>query len=119
MPIGWRSNTPVSYTHLGNHLHAAIQLRFGDLMPAFDKMGLYAMRPKMQAAGFSPRPVSYTHLDVYKRQEKHWFAVHSSSFRYKEYYEHLMALRGCLARTRYAEAFAVDEYTKKQVLEGF
>ena len=30
-----------------------------------------------------------------------------------------MALRGCLARTRYAEAFAVDEYTKKQVLEGF
>ena len=49
----------------------------------------------------------------------HWFAVHSPSFRYVEYYEHLMKTNGLLIRKSYAEAFAVDEEKKRLVLESF
>ena len=92
-------------------------------LPPHFAAGPYYAENWEDAEGFVPYTyvkVSPQGFDLWQKAiEKHWFAVHSSSFRYKEYYEHLMALRGCLARTRYAEAFAVDEYTKKQVLEGF
>lgn len=44
-----------------------------------------------------------------KAIEYHWFAVNSKDFKYKAYYEHLMALRGIEARKAYAETFMVDE----------
>lgn len=46
----------------------------------------------------------------------HWFAENSASFRYREYYEHLMRVNGCLARTEYAEAFDMDEEQKRIVI---
>lgn len=45
----------------------------------------------------------------------HWFVTGSKSFRYKDYYEHLMALRGRLSRKEYAEAFEVETMSKKVV----
>ncbi len=47
-----------------------------------------------------------------KAIQTHWFAIHSPSFHYAEYYSHLMKCNGYLARKPYAEAFAVDENQK-------
>ena len=47
-----------------------------------------------------------------------WFALHSDSFKYKEYYSHLMRVRGIYARKQYAEAFELDEY-KKHIVRKF
>lgn len=90
-------------------------------LPAHFAAGPYYAENWEDAAGFEP----YTYIKVspegfalwQKAIEKHWFAVNSTSFHYKVYYEHLMAMRGCLARAEYAEAFNIDEYLKKQVLD--
>ncbi len=61
--------------------------------------------------------VSKEGFELWKKAiDTHWFAVHSPSFPYKEYYEHLMRVNGCLARTGYAEAFDVDQEQKKVIL---
>lgn len=54
-----------------------------------------------------------------KAISKHWFTVNSKSFKYKEYYEGLMAVRGKEARTDYAVAFDVEYTSKKIVKESF
>ncbi len=48
--------------------------------------------------------------------KEHWFIMNSSSFKYYDYYTHLASVRGALARTKYAEAFAVLEHQKKKVI---
>ena len=60
--------------------------------------------------GFQP----YVYLDVTdgfelweKAIEHHWFAVHSTSFPYKEYYSHLKRLRGIQGRKGYCECFMI------------
>lgn len=71
----------------------------------------------------SPGFEKYAYMEVTKEGfelwkkaiETHWFTVHSTSFHYKEYYEHLMRCNGCLARTEYAEAFNMDEEQKKVI----
>ena len=62
------------------------------------------------AEGFRP----YVYLDVSdgfalweKAIEHHWFAVHSTSFPYKEYYSHLKRLRGIEGRKGYCECFMI------------
>jgi N-acetylglucosamine malate deacetylase 1 len=50
-----------------------------------------------------------------KAIDTHWFAIHSSSFDYKAYYEALMIVRGREARKKYAQAFEVLEHLKKVV----
>ena len=62
------------------------------------------------AEGFQP----YVYLDVSdgfalweKAIEHHWFAVHSTSFPYKEYYSHLKRLRGIEGRKGYCECFMI------------
>lgn len=45
----------------------------------------------------------------------HWFALNSTSFKYKEYYAHLMKVRGLEARKSYAEAFDVEELSKRVI----
>lgn len=92
-------------------------------LPAHSAGGPYYAENWEDSDGFVP----YTYVKVspegfalwQKAIEKHWFTTHSTSFRYKEYYEHLMAMRGCLARTDYAVAFAIEDYKKKQILTGF
>ncbi len=49
----------------------------------------------------------------------HWFTVHSTSFSYKEYYTHLMSVRGIEARKTRAQAFDCDELSKRVISEGF
>lgn len=46
----------------------------------------------------------------------HWFTVNSKSFPYRDYYEHLMRVNGCLARKEYAQAFNIDADQKKMVI---
>lgn len=54
--------------------------------------------------------------DLWKKaMAKHWFIMNSKSFRYFDYYTHLAVVRGALARSDYAQAFAVYEYQKKVV----
>ncbi|GKX29734.1 hypothetical protein SH1V18_22140 [Vallitalea longa] len=73
--------------------------------------------------GFKP----YTYVEVteegFKLWEKaisqHWFTVNSTSFKYKEYYSHLMALRGCEVRKEYAQAFNVEEMSKRVFVNAF
>ncbi len=49
----------------------------------------------------------------------HWFAVHSPSFKYKDYYEGLMHVRGKEARKTYAQAFDVSPMAKKVIKSSF
>lgn len=64
----------------------------------------------------------YVYLDVtdgYPLWEKaidhHWFAVHSQSFPYKEYYSHLKRLRGIQGRKGYCECFMIPAEQMKLV----
>lgn len=47
--------------------------------------------------------------------DHHWFAVHSSSFPYKEYYSHLKRLRGIEGRKGYCECFMIPPEQVKMV----
>ena len=67
---------------------------------------------------FSP----YLYLDVTdgfplweKAIDHHWFAVHSTSFPYKEYYSHLKRLRGIQGRKGYCECFMIPPEQYKLV----
>lgn len=53
-----------------------------------------------------------------KAIEFHWFVTGSKSFKYKEYYEHLKAARGKIARRQYAEAFEVDPMAKRVIRDS-
>ena len=55
-----------------------------------------------------------------KAIEHHWFAVHSTSFPYKEYYSHLKRLRGIQGRKGYCECFMIpkEQYKLVQTLEN-
>ena len=71
-------------------------------------LGLYLI--VKDAEGFRP----YVYLDVSdgfalweKAIEHHWFAVHSTSFPYKEYYSHLKRLRGIEGRKGDCECFMI------------
>ena len=61
-------------------------------------------------------PVSKEGFDLWcKAIDTQWFAVNSTSFHYKKYYQSIMTANGCLARTDYAEAFNIDEDQRKIV----
>ena len=46
--------------------------------------------------------------------KKHWFIMNSESFKYYDYYTHLSFVRGCLNKTRNAQAFNIEDYQKFQ-----
>lgn len=48
----------------------------------------------------------------------HWFTINSTSFKYKDYYSHLKAVRGIEARKQYAECFEIEEMQKRVIKEG-
>ena len=45
--------------------------------------------------------------------KKHWFICNSRDFAYYDYYTSLARVRGCLNKTKYAEAFGVFDRQKK------
>ncbi len=45
--------------------------------------------------------------------KKHWFITNSRDFAYYDYYTSLARMRGCLNKTKYAEAFGVFDRQKK------
>ena len=45
--------------------------------------------------------------------KKHWFIMNSRDFAYFDYYTSLARMRGCLNKTKYAEAFGVFDRQKK------
>lgn len=71
------------------------------------------------ADGFNPYiyiPCSVEGYELWKEAiSKHWFIMNSKSFRYFDYYTHLTYVRGALARTTHAQAFAVFDYQKKVI----
>lgn len=89
--------------------YAAIEGFERDLPRHFARHLYYAENWE-DAEGFRP----YVYLDVSdgfalweKAIEHHWFAVHSTSFPYKEYYSHLKRLRGIEGRKGYCECFMI------------
>lgn len=59
-------------------------------------------------------PCSEEGFELWKKaMQKHWFIMNSKSFKYYDYYTHLTYVRGALARTKHAQAFAVFDYQKK------
>lgn len=90
--------------------YAAIE-GFQREMPKHFARSLYFAENWEDAIDFKP----YVYLDVsagYELWEKaidcHWFAVHSTSFPYKEYYAHLKRLRGIEGRRQYCECFMIQ-----------
>jgi LmbE family N-acetylglucosaminyl deacetylase len=73
--------------------------------------------------GFTPHTYVKVSDEGFKLWEKaiqtHAFTTKSTSFRYKEYYEALMSVRGKEARTTYAQAFDVSPMAKKIIKESF
>ena len=101
--------------------YAAIEGFQRELPKHFAKK-LYFAENWEDAPGFEP----YVYVDVsdgYALWEKaidhHWFAVHSTSFPYKEYYSHLKRLRGIQGRKGYCECFMIpkEQYKLVQTLE--
>lgn len=79
---------------------------------------LYFAENWEDAQDFEP----YVYLDVSKGYslweaaiDHHWFAVHSTSFPYKEYYAHLKRLRGIQGRKGYCECFMIPAEQRKLV----
>ena len=79
---------------------------------------LYYAENWEDAEDFSP----YVYVDVsegfplwQKAIDHHWFAVHSTSFAYKEYYEHLKRLRGIEGHKGYCECFMIPPEQHKLV----
>lgn len=90
--------------------YAAIE-GFRRELPKHFARSLYFAENWEDAIDFKP----YVYLDVsagYELWEKaidcHWFAVHSTSFPYKEYYAHLKRLRGIEGRRQYCECFMIQ-----------
>lgn len=92
-------------------------------LPAHYAAGPYYAENWEDATGFVPYTytgVTEEGFELWKKAiATHWFTVHSPSFKYMDYYTHLMVCNGHLARKPYAEAFAVDEEHKKVVLDEF
>ena len=49
----------------------------------------------------------------------HWFAVHSKDFPYKEYYTHLMRVRGIEMRKNRAQTFMIDPMSMREFRSEF
>lgn len=92
-------------------------------LPAHFAAGPYYAENWEDATDFTPYAYVKVTEEGYELWKKaiqlHWFTVNSTSFSYMDYYAHLMIVRGHLARTKYAQAFAVDEEAKKVIWEGF
>ncbi len=80
--------------------------------PAHFARTLYFAENWEDAVDFKP----YVYLDVSAGYElwkqaitAHWFAVHSTSFPYMEYYDALSRVRGIEARTQRAECFMIPD----------
>ena len=73
--------------------------------------------------GFSPYVYVHVSDEGYKLWQKaiatHWFVTHSTSFKYMEYYEALMIVRGKEARTLYAQAFDLSPISKRIIKTSF
>lgn len=87
--------------------YAAIAGFQRELPPHFARQLLFAENWE-DAPGFTPQ----VYIDVTdgfplweKAIDHHWFAIHSTSFPYKEYYSHLKRLRGIEGRKGYCECF--------------
>ena len=64
--------------------------------------------------------VSQAGFDLWSKAiELHWFALNSTSFRYRDYYTHLISVRGIEARREYAQAFDVPPMSKRSVIDEF
>lgn len=128
----------VLLTHWKNSMHKDHELTYKIVkdaqffagLPSIDReekahyaAGPYYAQNWEDPIGFEP----YTYVEVTEEGfalwkeaiQLHWFAINSPSFKYAEYYEHLMKCNGYLARKPYAEAFAVDELQKKQIIATF
>lgn len=92
-------------------------------LPAHFAGGPYYAENWEDATDFVPYiyvEVTEEGFELWKKAiQTHWFTVNSPSFGYMDYYSHLMAVRGHLARKKYAQAFTVDEEAKKIIKEGF
>ena len=69
---------PVSYTHLSPHLHENRKEPGADREAAEANAGGMRMEQEVIFNGQILTPVSYTHLDVYKRQELRLCEYHVS-----------------------------------------
>lgn len=88
-------------------------------LPAHYADGPYYAENWEDAADFVPYVYAEVSTEGFALWEQainhHWFALNSTSFKYKEYYSHLKRVRGLYARKEYAEAFEVDKYKKYNV----
>lgn len=128
----------VLLTHWKNSMHKDHETthrivrdaQFYAALPAFERTlpAHYAAGPWFAENWEDPigfRPYRYVEVseEGFALWEKaislHWFTVHSTSFAYKEYYTHLMRVRGIEARKSRAQAFDCDEIAKRLVTNGF
>lgn len=54
-----------------------------------------------------------------KAISKHWFAVNSKDFKYKDYYTHLMRVRGIEARKYRAQTFMIERMSQRVYKQEF
>ncbi len=90
--------------------YAAIEGFERDLPRHFARHLYYAEKTGRMPRALSPMSISTCPTASHsgeKAIEHHWFAVHSTSFPYKEYYSHLKRLRGIEGRKGYCECFMI------------
>lgn len=115
-------------THWGGSIHkdhiAAHQLTFDAQLlaglpsvereyPAQFARELYYCENWEDPNGYKPyvyAPVSDEGFELWEKAiSHHWFTIHSKDFKYKDYYTHLMRVRGIEARTTRAQTFMVEQ----------
>ena len=95
----------------------------GEVLPAKFAAGPYYAENWEDAYDYKP----YVYMEVsregfelwQKAIAHHWFALNSKDFRYKEYYEHLMQVRGIEMRKDFAETFMLEPIEMRVRKSGF
>lgn len=88
-------------------------------LPGHYADGPYYAENWEDAEGFTPYIYSEVSEEGFALWEKaiqtQWFALNSTSFKYKDYYANLMRTRGIFIRKQYAQGFEIDGYKKYQI----
>jgi LmbE family N-acetylglucosaminyl deacetylase len=91
-------------------------------LPAHFAAGPYYVENWEDTEGFEPYIYSVVSPEGFALWDNainhHWFALNSTSYKYKDYYAHLMATRGINIRRQYAETFDIEQMDKRVIKEG-
>ena len=123
----WKNS--IHKDHMATH-HIVNNAQFFAGVPGFEReypahfaSGPYYAENWEDAIDFIPKVYFEVSSEGFEKWKEiislHWFTINSTSFRYKEYYTHLMSVRGIEARKDYAQTFCVSPLSERSTISEF